>query len=252
MVRVAREQSNTGIYHIMIRGINKQNIFEDIEDREKLLGFLKYFQNICSFDLFSYCIMNNHIHLLIGEIDDTISEVVKRISASFVLWYNKKYDRIGHLFQERFKSEPIHDEYHFLRVIRYIHHNPNKAGLKNRMNDSKWTSHIEYLNKANIVNTQIALELFSENINLAKSEYVKFMNAENDDDFMDVNPKVGINDNQILQVLKGMGIPSISKLQSLDSDKRDYVLKELKKLENTSIRQLARITGISKSVIGRA
>lgn len=76
MPRQARELSQSGIYHIMIRGINRQNIFEDDEDRERLINTIKYYKTISQFELYAYCLMNNHVHLLIKEVIEPISVIM--------------------------------------------------------------------------------------------------------------------------------------------------------------------------------
>jgi putative transposase len=130
MARKERKKSRSGIYHIMLRGINRQTIFEDEEDKRKFLETLKKYKDVSKYQLYSYCLMDNHVHLLIREMDETIAEAIKRISSSYVYWYNLKYERVGHLFQERFKSERVESEVYFLTVLRYIHQNPLKAGLR--------------------------------------------------------------------------------------------------------------------------
>lgn len=143
MPRRPRRRSESGLYHVMLRGINKQIIFESDDDRYQLLSTLKRFIDANKFVLYGYCVMDNHVHLLIQELEDDISNAIKRICASYVLWYNKKYERSGHLFQERFKSEPVEDDNHFLMTLRYIHRNPLEAGLCKELLDYKWTSYRE-------------------------------------------------------------------------------------------------------------
>src|SRR5690606_35772421 len=116
-----------------------------------------------------------HIHLLIREVDDSVSEAIKRIASTYVRWYNKKYERCGHLFQERFKSEPINNEFSLLRVIRYIHQNPLKAGMTKYIMEYKWTSYHEYISKKVIVDIDIILDILSTNRDKAIEIYVDFM-----------------------------------------------------------------------------
>ena len=82
--------------------------------------------------LYAYCLMSNHIHLLIREREDNIGMAIKRIASSYVYYYNHKYSRDGHLFRERFKSEPVNDIAYFITLLRYIHQNPVKAGMGGR------------------------------------------------------------------------------------------------------------------------
>ena len=89
----------------MLRGINRQDIFEDEEDFLHFLTVLKECKAICEFEIYAYCLMTNHIHLLIKSGKEPLALVFKRIGSRFVYWYNLKYRRSGHLFQDRYKSE---------------------------------------------------------------------------------------------------------------------------------------------------
>lgn len=126
MPRKARKKSPTGTYHIVLRGINKQTIFEDDEDKHQLLKTIVKYKRISGFELYAYCLMDNHVHLFLKEVNE-LSQYMKRICSSYVYWYNMKYDRCGHLFQERFHSEDVDDPSYFLKVLRYIHQNPSKG-----------------------------------------------------------------------------------------------------------------------------
>jgi len=129
MPRSARKKSKSGIYHIILRGVNRQTIFEDEEDTEKFLETLAEYKKENGYKTYAYCLMGNHIHLLIKEEKEDLGIAMRRIGASFVYWYNWKYDRTGHLFQDRYKSEVVEDEKYLLTVLRYIHQNPIKADL---------------------------------------------------------------------------------------------------------------------------
>ncbi|WP_198543854.1 transposase [Petroclostridium xylanilyticum] len=95
--------------------------------------------------------MNNHIHLLLKEGKEAISQAMKRIGASYVYWYNMKYERYGHLFQDRYKSEKVEDDKYLLTVLRYIHQNPIKAGIVEEAIKYKWSSYIEYISQKGIL-----------------------------------------------------------------------------------------------------
>ena len=161
MPRQARKKSESGIYHIMLRGINQQQIFEDWEDYEKFLEILKDCKVICEFKLFAYCLMGNHIHLLIQEGTESLEQVFKRLCGRFVYWYNVKYRRAGHLFQDRFKSEPVDSDDYFFTVLRYIHQNPTKAGLCKRVEDYAYSSYMEYFNESSRVDRDYVLNLMT-------------------------------------------------------------------------------------------
>ncbi|MFE8700858.1 transposase [Cytobacillus sp. FJAT-54145] len=252
MPRRARKKSSNGMYHIMLRGINKQSIFEDDEDKHKFLSILKKFKDISRFELYCYCLMDNHVHLLMKESEESISITIKRISSSYVYWYNMKYERCGHLFQERYRSESVEDISYFLKVLRYIHQNPIKAGLANSVLESKWTSINEYFEKDTFVDIDLGLSLFSQYQNTAIQLFKEYMVKSNNDQCLDDKLKERMSDSEVREHMHKIGISNISVLQQLDKDKRDVALARLKELEGVSLRQLSRITGISKSVIHRA
>ena len=131
LARTERVRSSTGIYHVIQRGINRQVIFHEDEDFLRYLSTLERAKRECGCELYGYCLMSNHIHLLIREHSDifTISNLIKKIASSYVHWYNRKYQRTGHLFEERFKSEVVEDDQYLLTVIRYIHQNPTKSQM---------------------------------------------------------------------------------------------------------------------------
>ena len=142
MPRQAREESGTGIFHVMMRGINHQAIFEDEEDYYQFINILDRMRvryddegnpsgSNCTY--YAYCLMSNYSHILIREREESVGETVKRIASSYVYYYNRKYGRDGHLFKERFKSEPVNDMAYFTVLLRYIHQNLVKAGFADRV-----------------------------------------------------------------------------------------------------------------------
>ena len=179
---------------------------------------------------------------------------MKRICVSYVFWYNKKYERCGNLFQDRFKSETVESDSYFLTVLRYIHQNPIKANIVKNIKECAWTSYNDYIstNKSTIIDTDFALGLFSSDYKRAVDLFIEFHNEENDDKCLDFGDLVRLTDEEARDEIARLGIRNIAALQHLEKADRDSILKGLKNIEGISIRQLARITGISKSVIDRA
>jgi len=240
------------MYHVMLRGINRQMIFEDDQDRWRFLETLKRYKSVSDYQIFSYCLMDNHVHLLMKEQGESISNAIKRIGSSYVYWYNRKYDRSGHLFQDRYKSETIESAASFLRVLRYIHQNPVKAGLESDVFACKWTSMHEYIHHADMIDIDFGLNLFSSNRKKAIQLYGRYMQQANDDKFLEDTVKLRISDQEVLAYIAELGIPKMSTLQQMERKHRNAILARLKTIDGISQRQLARITGISKSVIQRA
>ncbi len=141
MPRIARQKSKSGIYHIMLRGTNRQEIFHEDEDNIRLLETLDRYREKNKVKVYGWCLMGNHAHLLIEEENDDLSIIIKRINISYAWFYNWKYNTIGHLFQDRYRSENIEDNQYIMTVLRYIHQNPVKAGMAKKAGEWKWRSY---------------------------------------------------------------------------------------------------------------
>jgi len=249
MPRRARKKSNTGMYHVVLRAINKQRIFEDNQDYQKFLETIKATKKITGYQIYAYCLMNNHIHLLMKEGNEPIGNTFRRIGASFVYWYNWKYSRRGHLFQDRYKSETVEKDSYFLTVIRYIHQNPLKAGMVKKIQDYPWSSYREYTKKQEICDTQFALNLFSKNSQEALILWEKYNQENNHEQCLEYDDGTRLNDletTELIQRIAGVKIPT--EIQRYEKQKRNQVIKKLK-VQGLPIRQIARLTGISYGVI---
>ncbi len=245
MPRQARKKSSSGIYHVMLRGINKQQIFEDEEDCERFLWVLKETKAVSEFKLFAYCLMGNHIHLLLKPEKEELEQIFKRIGSRYVYWYNWKYHRTGHLFQDRYKSEPVEDESYFLTVLRYIHQNPKKAELCENLDAYRYSSYHTYLNglDKDIVDTKFATEIMNED------ELIGYFNEPSNDVCLDVTKNERKNDTEAREeIFRICGCKNATEFQNLNIEKRNEVIRELKE-SGLSIRQISRLTGISFGVV---
>ncbi|MDO9493426.1 transposase [Acetobacterium sp.] len=252
MPRKAREKSATAIYHVVFRGINRQVIFEDKEDRIKYLELLKEYQEISGYKIYAYCLMSNHIHLLMKEGQEELGTVFRRLGASYVYWYNWKYNRSGHLFQDRYKSEPVEDDAYLLTVVRYIHQNPVKAGISGNPMDYPWSSYREYFSDGGLCETRYILRLFSEDLATAKEQFESFNQAEENSQCLEIDEKKRWKDPEAIDLIKQLaGVMNLSDVQQLEKQKRNEVLISCKN-EGLSIRQIERLTGISFGVVRKA
>ncbi len=232
----------------MLRGINQQQIFEESEDYMKFLQILEEYQAICKYKLYAYCLMSNHIHLLIREETETIEQIFKRIGSKYVYWYNIKYGRKGHLFQDRFKSEPVEDDSYFLTVIRYIHQNPVKAGICKKINTYKYSSINEYLSTANLVDTEYVYSI------LTKESFIEFNNQASTESCLDVeeNKLQRVTDEQAKKIIqKYSKCSTVAEFQMLDTGLRDKYLRKFKE-KGISIRQICRLTGFGYYIVQKA
>jgi len=179
MARKARIHYPGALYHIMVRGNNGENVINKEIHKNKYLDIITSYKEKIDFKLYAYCIMDNHAHLLIEVNDTPLSQIMQRIQQVYTQWFNRKYSRTGHVFQQRYKALLCDKDNYFLQLIKYIHSNSEKANLEGGI-EYKWSSHIYYIGKkqSNIVDTSYALSMFSENANKAIKLYLQFMNQE--------------------------------------------------------------------------
>jgi REP element-mobilizing transposase RayT len=149
MTRLARIIFENAFYHVISRGNNQENIFLEDKDFKRFLATLKFVSSKYDYLLYGYVLMPNHFHLLLETKKDPISKIMSSLLTSYTMYFNKKCQRIGHLFQNRFKSLICDKESYFLEVSRYIHLNPVKAGLVKKPADYKWSSYRTYVDKSN-------------------------------------------------------------------------------------------------------
>ncbi len=252
MPRTARLKSKNGIYHIIMRGINRQNLFEDEGDCTKFIQTMQRYKEICEYKLYAYCLMGNHLHLLLMEGKEPLETVMRRICGSYVLWYNNKYDRVGYLFQDRFKSEPVEDDTYFLTVLRYIFQNPLKARIVTKIQNYTWTNYIDYIEGNNRTDTDFVLNFFSTDRERAITSFIEYINIENADECMDISEKRRVTDDDARKVIKAhCKVTNAIDVQKFDISIRNLYIKDLKESYGLSIRQIERLTGISRGIIQR-
>ena len=244
MPRTMRIRSSTGIYHVILRGINRQRIFEDGDDIRRFLELLKRYRAECGYELYAWCVMPNHVHLLIREGKEDLGHVFRRIGASFVYWYNLKYERIGHLFQDRYRSEPVEDETYLLTVLRYIHLNPVRAGLCKEPEDYPWSSFARY-DTDPLISRGMVFDAMGE------AAFRAYHHQENDDRCLEVREDDAprLSDDRIRALMRTKyRCESVSAYQRLAPEIRGELLRTLL-MSGASIRQLSRLTGETVGVV---
>lgn len=257
MPRTTRQKSPSGIYHIMMRGINREPIFHDDEDRRHFLSLLIHTRLPDAFDLYAYCLMANHVHLLICERSDDISRTMKRINSRYVSWHNAKYDRIGPLFQDRFKSLNIVDDRYLLSVLRYIHLNPVKANLVKSPEDYAWSSCGDFYSAteepSDLLNLRFILNLFDERSSVAIERLKLFTLQPSTDKIPDYDDCARISDDKLRQKILALlsGKPLLT-IQALDRKDRDALLQKIKSIEGATHRQIARVLNLAPNIIFKA
>ena len=259
MPRQARQQSPTGVYHVMMRGINRSDIFHDESDFMKMEKILRIVSSPvivhdnpipagCS--IFAYCLMSNHIHLLVQERGESIDRTVKRICVAYASYYNKHYDRIGPLFQGRFHSEVVGDPGYFIKLLSYIHLNPVRAGVVQKPGEYKWCSWNEYC----LPDKRVVHGICEQQLpfgNMTREELCSLvLHAELEADKITMErARIRMCDEEALSFLNRL-LPEGSSLRSVPKPMRKSIIDDALQ-HGVGLRQIERITGINHVTLSR-
>lgn len=253
MARQARKKSNTGTYHIMLRGIDRQLIFEDEEDKERFWETLRTYKKKSGYEVYGYCLMDNHVHLLMKFGVEDIEAAMKRIAVSYVYYFNVKHRRTGHLFQDRYRSIPVEDDAYFLTVLRYIHRNPVVEGICKKPEDYIWSSYRDYLRAGKtgdiLSDTGLVLGM------LGPETFRRYNLDSGEDDLRLLEPERPRNvltDKEAMRLLKEFsGCGNSYEFRELPKDRRNEVIKRLQG-SGAGFNQICRVTGWSQPAVSRA
>ncbi len=257
MARTQRLYSESGCYHIMLRGNERKKIFLDDGDRHHFIDILLKKKNETQLLIYAYCLMDNHIHLVVRDAQNEISNIMKGIATSFAMYFNAKYDRVGHVFQNRFKSEPVEDDRYLMSVIRYVHNNPVKAMVVIKPDQYNWSSYRSYINpeETTLVEPRYVLDMIGGDLEIAIQEFKRFSNIEDDTEYIDEDDEVikSLTDGRIyLAAYLAYNWPGAAQAAILeDQVTRDEVVLELRKNTGLSIRKIADLLGINRSIVER-
>jgi putative transposase len=180
MARKARLKAENAIYHIMCKSITEVTLFRDAEDKEKYLHLINKYKKLYKIKVYGYCLMDNHLHLLVDSNGANISKVMHGINFSYATYFNRKHKREGHLFKDRFMSKIVHNE-RYLRVVSlYIHNNPTViAGFKDCPQKYAFSSLGIYLGKRKdhfgIVDYGFIMSFFDKDLSKARRLYYNIL-----------------------------------------------------------------------------
>jgi len=247
MPRRKRNLVNSGIYHIMVRGVNKEIIFKDDKDRELFIRLLYYYKNKLNCRIHAYCLMNNHVHILFEDKEFLISDFMRNITSVYAGEFNKKYQRVGHLFQDRFKSIYVYNDDYMLRLIRYIHRNPEKAEIC-KTEDYKWSSYKEYIYKAKIIEREKVLLKFDSNNKIAIKKFKEFVADENQEELDRIYAADKLKDEDAKILISDITkIKDITLIKKYSSEIRKEIINRILEIDVLSKNQVARVLGIGKN-----
>lgn len=180
MPRKARQKSDDAIFHIMARSISEVDLFKDNEDKEVYLSLVKKYQKLYLFKVYAYCLMDNHVHIMIDANGSDISKVMHGINSSYVRYFNKKHKRHGHLFQDRFKSKMILNNRYLCALSLYIHNNPiDIPKYKDSPEKYIFSSLAVYLgirkDPFDLIQEWYVMGLFGKNLKKARENYIRLI-----------------------------------------------------------------------------
>ncbi len=214
MPRIARKYLNGNIFHIVVQGINKENIFEHDYQKAKYKGFLKL--NKGNVKIIAYCIMSNHAHILVYTEDlKELSKFMQKANTKYAVYYNKENTRVGYVFRNRFNTQEIRDENYFKNCIVYIHRNPVKAGIVKDEGQYKFSSYNEYIKESYLISKNMAksilgirnIETLKREIYLMHRNNIEYKFSEipdeiNYNEIINIYQKEGLNNKEIVRKLR--------------------------------------------------
>ena len=256
MPRERRIKSNSKIYHTIIKGIDSQDTFYDEQDRKyflkQIMKVKKEFQN----EIYSYCLMTNHIHMVIKCEEKNLSKSMQSLQIRYVHYFNKKYERTGNLFQNRFKSKCVENQKYFLDVCRYVHRNPEKAGMA-KNEKYRWSSYQEYLGEEKIINKKLLLHYYNNNINEFIKDTIKLDDKVNEDaeNYAEYEIVGRLSDEELRKIImERFNIYDVNNFTKFFRNKGKEEVKqnirEIKNIKGTCKTQVSRVTGINRKMVG--
>lgn len=249
MASGGRVRAASGYYHVVTRGNGRQRIFEDDGDRRAFVETLGRFAAGDGVAVIAWCLMDNHVHLLVRMRLEELSELMRALGSAYASFFNRRHDRVGHLFQDRFRSEPVESEAYLLTVVRYIHQNPVAAGLAPSC-EYRWSSYRAYLG---LPCERVPTECDTVLSMLGGVDgFVDFHRALDDDAAcIDVEERGVVSAERAREIAGvALGGVRVEEVFSLPRPERNRALRALRDAR-LSVRQIERLTGVSRGVISR-
>ena len=248
-MRVPRQASRSGYYHVVIKGDGGQAIFEDDFDRRTFLRLAERYFAEAGVSVIAWCLMENHVHLVLRDDAEELSVAMHRLGTAYARHYNDRTGRVGHLFRERFMSSPIESESYLLEAVRYVHNNPEKAGVC-RAEEYPWSSYSSYVTPGSscelTVDTSAVLDLLGGEKNFA--EFV----AERGNCLYRPPSGKRLDDTEARDAAAHvLGEVSPVEVKKLPVERRNQLLRELR-AAGLSVRQVERLTGVGRNIVARA
>ena len=248
MPHTQRKRSESGFYHVVAKGDGAQIIFEDNSDRRLYVDILAKTIDEFKIKLHAYCLMSNHVHLLVQDEQRELSGFMKKLSETYAMHFSRKTGRVGRVFQRPFWSEPVESDAYFLCALRYIHANPEPAGIC-KAKDYPWSSYQDYLSGSAFVEVEFARELLGgirrfEEFSASGGSYAK--------PFTDSKLSRHHNSDELVNIaINLLGRETLNNLRAMSPEARKPHIALLHAHGFTKA-EIARITGLGSALVGKA
>jgi REP element-mobilizing transposase RayT len=205
MARKPRVEYAGAFYHVICRGNQRQVIFRSDADRGYYLERLEQYRERYGFKVYAYVLMTNHVHMLLETGRVPLSRIMQGVQLRYTGYFNRKYKKVGHLFQGRYKAILCDRDAYLLELVRYLHLNPQRMRLPMQAATYRWSSHGAYLGKDNLVRVETAPVLgeFAKSLGKARLGYLRFMaegkTAGHQPDYYDVRDQRFLGDEKFVE-----------------------------------------------------
>lgn len=192
--------------------------------------------------------MPNHVHVVINDKNNNLAKIIQSLNIRYSNYFNKKYERVGHLFENRFKSQIIEEEVYLKNVVRYIHKNPENAGMSKYY---PWISFYEYLSiKKGLINKKIVMDLFGNNVENFENFHNNYCKNQDIGNQYEMISKIE-DEEAIIKMKEISKENNLVKIQNYDTIRKHEIIREFIKIEGIKKVQIARILGMNKKTIER-
>jgi REP element-mobilizing transposase RayT len=239
MARPIRIEYPGAIYHVICRGNNRQGIYRDDKDRRRYLEKLSYYCQDKKVDLLAYCLMSNHVHLLLETPQGNLSKMMQAFQTSYTVYFNKRHGRTGHVFEQRYKAMLVEKDNYLLQVSRYIHLNGMIAKVAERAQDYRWCSYGSYLKGRGIpgLKTETVLRQLNGSKTRQLQQYREYVEGGQKERLKNPAPEVRqqiyVGDEEFIEATQKRG-------KALPTTERRYSLQRI-------IKSVSAVTGIGET-----
>lgn len=249
MARQARKISETDFYHVIMRGNNKAYIFDKKRYKQYFFEYLSQVILEELAELVAWCIMDNHVHLVIKCQEEKIGLIFKRINTKYAMYYHRETKTVGHVFESRYKSEVVESDESLLNVIRYVHNNPVKAKMVEEPDLWQWSSYSTYLNRPQNSVMTLTWALFGK----SSDQFMKFHQQEDYNEYLEIKEDRDFlretrAQEAISEICNKYGIVEANEIYQRRDVMRE-IIELIKKRSHLSGRKIAQLIGVSESTV---